>query len=190
MKPEVVKATTRGAVATAVLGGMILLGSRNLAHFDAALVAYTFSILFATFGLTYRYSMWLSRPPTAMYWRRGWQAFSKRGWRLRNARFWLARVGQDVIANRFIFRRDPQTTRQGLTDRMDRLVAASRQRILAQPAGVARLQQIEQEIGEAFLHLLPDYPALVASGILLLAARAWLRQPRPSGTAGNPEVAS
>ena len=32
--------------------------------------------------------------------------------------------------------------------------------------------------------------ALVASGILLLAARAWLRQPRPSGTAGNPEVAS
>ncbi|MCB9531991.1 MAG: MFS transporter [Myxococcales bacterium] len=85
---------------------MILLGSRNLAHFDAALVAYTFSILFATFGLTYRYSMWLSRPPTAMYWRRGWQAFSKRGWRLRNARFWLARVGQDVIANRFIFRRD------------------------------------------------------------------------------------
>src|SRR5690606_13998310 len=72
----------------------------------AALVAYTFSILFATFGLTYRYSMWLSRPPTAMYWRRGWQAFWKSGWRLRNARFWLSRVTQDVFANRFIFRRN------------------------------------------------------------------------------------
>ncbi len=106
MRREVARATLRGTVATALLGGAILLGSRNLAHFDAALVAYTFSILFATFGLTYRYSMWLSRPPTAMYWRRGWQAFWKSGWRLRNARFWLSRVTQDVFANRFIFRRN------------------------------------------------------------------------------------
>ena len=44
---------------------LILVGSRNLAHFDAALVGYTFSVLFATFGLTYRYAMWLQRPPTA-----------------------------------------------------------------------------------------------------------------------------
>jgi len=106
MKPEVTKAVVRGLVATALLGIAILVGSRNLAHFDAALVAYTFSILFATFGLTYRYSMWLSRPPTALYWRRGWEAFWKRGWCLRNARFWLSRVGEDVLANRFILRRD------------------------------------------------------------------------------------
>lgn len=106
MKPEVTRAVVRGVVATVLLGAAILVGSRNLAHFDAALVAYTFSILFATFGLTYRYSMWLSRPPTALYWRRGWQAFWKRGWRLRNAWFWLARVVEDVLANRFILRRD------------------------------------------------------------------------------------
>jgi len=106
MKPEVTKAVVRGLVATVLLGIAILVGSRNLAHFDAALVAYTFSILFATFGLPYRYSMWLSRPPTALYWRRGWEAFWKRGWRLRNARFWLSRVGEDVLANRFILRRD------------------------------------------------------------------------------------
>ncbi|MCB9609728.1 MAG: MFS transporter [Polyangiaceae bacterium] len=106
MRPEVMKALVRGLVATVLLGTAILVGSRNLAHFDAALVAYTFSILFATFGLTYRYSMWLSRPPTALYWRRGWQAFWKRGWRLRNARFWLLRVGEDLLANRFILRRD------------------------------------------------------------------------------------
>lgn len=106
MQPEVTRAVVRGVVATLLLGTAILVGSRNLAHFDAALVAYTFSILFATFGLTYRYSMWLSRPPTALYWRHGWQAFWKRGWRLRNARFWLARVGEDVLANRFILRRN------------------------------------------------------------------------------------
>jgi hypothetical protein len=106
MKHDVLRSAFRGVIATVVLGALILVGSRNLAHFDAALVAYTFSILFATFGLTYRYSMWLSRPPTALYWRRGWQAFLKRGWRLRNARTWLARVTLDMAANRFILKRD------------------------------------------------------------------------------------
>lgn len=101
-----VRASTWGASASLLLGVLILIGSRDLAHFDAALVAYTFSILFATFGLTYRYAMWLSRPPTARYWRRGWEAFTRRGYRLRNLRFWLARFGADVIANRFILRRD------------------------------------------------------------------------------------
>jgi hypothetical protein len=103
---EVIRPALWGLLLTLLLGILILVGSRNLAHFDAALVAYTFSILFATFGLTYRYAMWLSRPPTALYWRRGWQAFFRRGWRVRNARFWLSRVGLDVLANRFIVRRD------------------------------------------------------------------------------------
>ncbi|MCB9592894.1 MAG: MFS transporter [Sandaracinaceae bacterium] len=106
MSREVIRSAAWGLGTTATLAVLILLGSRNLAHFDAALVAYTFSILFATFGLTYRYAMWLSRPPTAMYWRRGWQAFFRRGWRLRNARFWLSRMSLDVVANRFIFKRD------------------------------------------------------------------------------------
>jgi hypothetical protein len=106
MNGEVARSVARGVVATLTLGLLILLGSRNLAHFDAALVAYTFSVLFATFGLTYRYSMWLSRPPTALYWRRGWQAFLRSGWRLRNARFWLSRFSLDILANRFIVRRN------------------------------------------------------------------------------------
>jgi hypothetical protein len=50
--------------------------------------------------------MWLSRPPTQLYWKRGWQAFFRRGARLRNARFWLSRISADVLANRFILRRD------------------------------------------------------------------------------------
>jgi len=90
---------------TAALGALIVLGSRKLEHFDAALVAYTFSIAFATFGVTYRYAMWLSRPPTARYWRRGWQAFVRDGHRLRNLRVWLSRVTLDVLMNRFIVRR-------------------------------------------------------------------------------------
>ncbi len=95
-----------GLLATLVLGVAILVGSRNLAHFDAALVAYTFSVLFATFGLTYRYSMWLSRPPTARYWRRGWEALWRRGFRLSFVKFLSSRLLADVLANRFILRRD------------------------------------------------------------------------------------
>lgn len=90
---------------TLFLGLLIIVGSRNLAHFDAALVAYTFAVLFATFGLTYRYAMWLQRPPTAVYWRRGWRAFFQRGWRRRNAGSWVRRVGSEVLLNRFIFAR-------------------------------------------------------------------------------------
>ncbi len=88
-----------GIGTTAVLSLLIFVGSRTLAHFDAALVGYTFSVLFATFGLTYRYAMWLRRPPTAVYWRRGWQAFFRRGWRRRNAGAWFRRVGSDALAN-------------------------------------------------------------------------------------------
>lgn len=103
---EVVRATTWGLLSTALLGFLIILGSRNLDHFDAALVAYTFAVLFATFGITYRYAMWIQRPPTRMYWRRGWQAFFRRGFRLRNVGRWFQRVGSEIFANQFILRRN------------------------------------------------------------------------------------
>lgn len=106
MSGPVVRAAGWGGGVTLLLSLLILVGSRNLAHFDAALVGYTFSVLFATFGLTYRYAMWLQRPPTALYWRRGWQAFFRHGWRRRNAVTWGQRVAQDVLANRFILARD------------------------------------------------------------------------------------
>ncbi|HUO86938.1 MAG TPA: MFS transporter, partial [Thermoanaerobaculia bacterium] len=106
MRRETIRAAAWGLAATVLLAALILVGSRNLAHFDAALVAYTFSVLFATFGLTYRYSMWLQRPPTALFWRRGWQTFLRRGWRLRNAGTWFRRVGFEVLGNSFILRRD------------------------------------------------------------------------------------
>ena len=86
---------------------LVVLGSRRLAHFDAALVGYTFATLFATFGITYRYSMWLQRPPTRKYWVRGWQAFLAPRYLARNLGRWLTRVTGEFAMNRFIFRRDP-----------------------------------------------------------------------------------
>jgi hypothetical protein len=100
-----VRAAAWGILVTLVLAAAIVVGSRRLHHFDAALVAYTFATLFATFGIAYRYAMWIARPPTGMYWRRGWQAF----FTARRFGGNVVRLGQralvDIAANRFIFQR-------------------------------------------------------------------------------------
>lgn len=105
MQREVGYAVLWGLITSFILAILILIGSRNLAHFDAALVAYTASILFATFGLTYRYTMWLQRPPTAIYWKRGWQVFLNPKYLGRNMVNWFRHVTEDIALNRFIFER-------------------------------------------------------------------------------------
>jgi hypothetical protein len=94
-----------GVVMTGILAVLIVIGSRNLDHFDAALVGYTFATLFATFGITYRYNMWLQRPPTRMYWWRGWQMFLHPGNLFRNLYELGRRFTVEFVANRFIYRR-------------------------------------------------------------------------------------
>jgi hypothetical protein len=94
-----------GLATTFILAGLIVLGSRNLNHFDAALVGYTFATLFATFGITYRYAMWLRRPPTGMYWRRGWAVFLTPRFIGTNAVEAIRRFVLAFAANAFIFRR-------------------------------------------------------------------------------------
>jgi hypothetical protein len=94
-----------GIALTAVLAALIVFGSRRLDHFDAALVGYTFATLFAVFGITYRYAMWLQRPPTRMYWRRGWRVFFAPRLIASHAGEGLRRFFVEFAANRFIFRR-------------------------------------------------------------------------------------
>ena len=106
MTRERIKAAAWGILFTAILAVLIVVGSRNLSHFDAALVGYTFAMLFATFAVTYRYSMWLQRPPTALYWRRGWQVFFRRRHFLPNIGRWVRNVTSDFALNRFIWSRD------------------------------------------------------------------------------------
>src|SRR5262245_25694028 len=99
------RAAAWGLAFTAALAGLIVFGSRTLNHFDAALVGYTFATLFATFGITYRYAMWLQRPPTRMYWRRGWTVFLTPHHAASNLLEALRRFTLAFAANRFIFRR-------------------------------------------------------------------------------------
>ena len=64
---------------TAFLVGAIVVGSRNLQNFDPALVMYTFAVVFATWGVVYHYNVWLEKPPTRLYWDRGWELYRRRG---------------------------------------------------------------------------------------------------------------
>jgi hypothetical protein len=102
---ETTNAALWGTAITAVLAVLIVAGSRNLTHFDAALVGYTFACLFAAFGLTYRYAMWLQRPPTALYWRRGWSLFFRRPFLGRNVVGFGRRFLGAFALNAFIWRR-------------------------------------------------------------------------------------
>lgn len=99
------KALVAGLTLAGLLGIAIFLGSNNLRHIDAALVGYTFACLFAVFGLGYRYSMWLQRPATRMYWKRGWQTFFRRGHILQNLGRFVTRFFSVFLFNLFIWRR-------------------------------------------------------------------------------------
>jgi MFS family permease len=72
------RAGSWATVFTGILVAAIVVGSRNLENFDAALVIYTFSVVFATWGVVYHYNVWLEKPPTRLYWDRGWELFRKK----------------------------------------------------------------------------------------------------------------
>jgi hypothetical protein len=97
------KGLTWGLVGVAVVIAITILGSDRLAWFDPALVGYLFGLIFAVFGIAYRYSVWLRRPPTAMLNRRGWDAFRKD--KTRNAAALPALVTTQLLAQGFIRRR-------------------------------------------------------------------------------------
>jgi hypothetical protein len=99
------KATRTALLTTLAVAAFILLGSGNLNRFDFALLCYTFATLFAVFGITYRWVMWLQRPPTAMYWQRSRQLLWQRGGLLRHGWPLLRRSVIDFAGNRFIWRR-------------------------------------------------------------------------------------
>ena len=105
ISPEKAHAAAWGFVASAVLSVLVVAGSRNLEHFDAALVGYTSATIFAAFAVTYRYAMWLQRPPTRLYWWRGWQVFLRPSTIAANSIELTRRAGLEFAANRFIFRR-------------------------------------------------------------------------------------
>ncbi|MEX0665754.1 MAG: MFS transporter [Acidimicrobiia bacterium] len=101
------RALAFGALATAVTVLLVVLGSSGLRWFDSALVAYLVGTLFAIFGVVYRYTVWLQRPPTARLHRRGWEAMWRRGRRGANARMAPGLVAKNLLGQTFIRKRSP-----------------------------------------------------------------------------------
>ncbi|HET7035773.1 MAG TPA: hypothetical protein VFI42_08855 [Thermomicrobiaceae bacterium] len=94
---------------TLVLLLLIYVGSRGLRDFDAALIGYAVATVFMAAALTYRYALWLGRPPTWRYFRAGWVEFLSwrnfRRYTLLIPRAWWT----DIFGQTFIKRRS--TTR-------------------------------------------------------------------------------
>ena len=107
LPPELTRAADQvraGAWATlwtGLLVAAIVVGSRNLENFDPALVIYTFAVIFATWGVAYHYYVWIQKPPTKIYWRRGWQLVRERGV-LRSLGFLLKVAWTHIAAQTFI----------------------------------------------------------------------------------------
>lgn len=92
-----------GTVGVAIVIALTFIGSDRLVWFDAALVGYLFGVVFAVFGVAYRYAVWLRRPPTAMLHRRGWDAFRQR--KTRNVVALPSLVATQLLTQGFIRRR-------------------------------------------------------------------------------------
>src|SRR5215510_5928812 len=76
--------TIYGVLAAALLTALVIIGSRNLSHFDPALFGYTIASIVAFGAIVFRYALWLQRPATRAYWKRGWQLFREREKFLKN----------------------------------------------------------------------------------------------------------
>ncbi len=102
---DVVHATAWGLLAAALVIAGIVVGSRGLRDFDVALVSYAGATVLAAFGVGYRYTMWLRRPPTRLYWFRGLQLFFRPSRLAGNLALLARRLAVNVVAQRFILRR-------------------------------------------------------------------------------------
>jgi NNP family nitrate/nitrite transporter-like MFS transporter len=91
-------------MAGGILVAAIVVGSRNLQNFDAALVVYTFAVVFAFWGVAYHYAVWLQRPPTRVFWRRGFRLARDRGLLSTLPRL-VSLTGTHLLGQTFIRRR-------------------------------------------------------------------------------------
>lgn len=99
------RAVAATALVTVILLILIYVGSGGLQTFDSALIGYAVASVFAIAGLTYRYTLWISRPPTWRYFRAGWaEFFSWRNFRrytlLIPKAWWTDIFGQSFIRKR------------------------------------------------------------------------------------------
>lgn len=94
-----------GLAASATLTALVIIGSRNLEHFDSALFGYLIASIVAFGAIFFRYAIWLGRPATRAYFVRGIKLFFQRKQFARNTVDTSKTVATNLIAQQFIFRR-------------------------------------------------------------------------------------
>lgn len=97
--------TVLGVGASLLLALLIVLGSRFLLHFDRALFGYAIASVIALGAIVFRYTIWLQRPATRAYFRRGLQLFFDRKKFAGNTASAAKTVATNFIEQRFIFKR-------------------------------------------------------------------------------------
>ncbi|MFI6124203.1 MFS transporter [Streptomyces sp. NPDC051064] len=68
------RAALAGAVVSCLLILAIVFGSRLLHDFDSALLPYAVATVFLAFGVTYRYTVWVSAPGARRLFKNGWRS--------------------------------------------------------------------------------------------------------------------
>lgn len=99
---------TVGIVAALVVVAGIYFGSGKLTTFDPPLAAYAAATVFAAFAITYRYAMWIQRPPTLRYFASGWMLFLRPGRLAQNLVKFVGLLWNNIVAQTFIEKRSPQ----------------------------------------------------------------------------------
>jgi hypothetical protein len=97
-----VRGLVAGLGTTSLVAAGIAAGSRGLKDYDLALLPYTFGVLFAAFAVAYRCAVWLQRPPTRVYWRRGWELLFRRGDLVGGLLSFFRSAAVNVAGQRFI----------------------------------------------------------------------------------------
>lgn len=97
--------TVAGLAASAVLTALVVIGSRNLEHFDPALFGYTVASVVAFGAIVYRYAIWLQRPATRRYFRRGLQLYFSEKKLAANTVQAAKTIATNLVEQRFIFKR-------------------------------------------------------------------------------------
>jgi hypothetical protein len=94
-----------GLGGSAGLTVLVIIGSRNLEHYDPALFGYTVASIVAFGAVVFRYALWLNRPATRVYWKRGWKLFRERGRFAANTKTAALTFAHNLVEQRFIARR-------------------------------------------------------------------------------------
>jgi NNP family nitrate/nitrite transporter-like MFS transporter len=97
--------TVAGITASAILTALVIVGSRNLEHFDPALFGYTIASIVAFGAIVFRYAIWLQRPATRRYFRRGLQLYFQERRLGTNTLQAVTTLATNLVEQRFIFKR-------------------------------------------------------------------------------------